>query len=184
MTALRTRLGAAVVAAGFAILVAAFAGGAAKAEETAAHDGVPAPSNAVPPANSKTESSATFIYTYIVKRLAFLEECAQADKPYAGSYSGAWESYSKEATPVADRAYGILREEFSRAGRSADNFADAMFEIGRGVRSQFMDMAEKDETAFALGCRGVPRMIRDHSYGFKPLEQLFPDQMRDVNEWR
>jgi hypothetical protein len=134
--------------------------------------------------NAGAADSALFVYRFIVNRLAFLEQCAQTDKPNVAAYADAFSASSQETTPIADRAFAILREEAARAGTSADHFARSMFDIGRETRARFMEMAEKDPIAFTIGCRAVPRLVQERRQGFKPIPELFPDQMRTIDEWK
>ena len=93
-------------------------------------------------------------------------------------------AHRREATPIADRAFAILREEAVRARKDSDGFAQGMFDIGRESRLQFVEMSEKDPVAFAIGCRAAPRLVQEHRQGFKPIRDLFPDRMRDIDEWK
>jgi hypothetical protein len=162
MTHRRTSFAAIFLAAGLAL-----AGASAGAQES------------TPAANS-----ALHVYRFIVNRLAFLEQCAHIDKPNVAAYADAFRAYSLEATPIADRTFAILREEAARAGKNSDYFARSMFDIGRETRARFMDIAEKDSHAFTTGCRGVPRLVQEHRQGFRPIPDLFPDQMREIDEWK
>ena len=136
------------------------------------------------PKNSPGAVSALFIYQFIVNRLAFLEECAQVDKPNVSAYSEAFSTFSLEATPIADRAFMILHEESMRAKKTSDGFARRMFDVGRAARKQLMDNAEKNSMAFTIGCRLAPPAMREHAEGFKPIRNQFPDHMRAIDEWK
>ena len=128
--------------------------------------------------------SALFIYQFIVNRLAFLEECAQVDKPNISAYSEAFSNFSLEATPIADRTFAILHEESARAKESSDSFSRRMFDIGRLARKQLMDNAEKNSMAFTIGCREVPPAMREHAEGYRPIRSQFPEHMRAIDQWK
>jgi len=125
--------------------------------------------------------SALFIYRFIVNRLAFLEECAQIDRPNVSAYSEAFSNFSLDATPIADRTFAILHEESARAKESSDSFSRRMFDIGRQARRLLMDNAAKNSMAFTIGCREVPPAMREHAEGFRPIRSQFPEQMRVID---
>ena len=167
------------------------AAGNASAENTATQSTGPQnpgahedPPETATPKNSPAAVSAFFIYQFIVNRLAFLEECAQVDKPNISAYSEAFSNFSLEATPIADRTFAILHEESARAKETSDNFSRRMFDVGRAARKQLMDNAEKNSMAFTVGCRMAPPAMREHAEGFKPIRNQFPDHMRAIDEWK
>ena len=128
--------------------------------------------------------SALAIDAYTSDQLAMLHQCAAADAKNAGAYKAAATEYLDEVAPTTDRVDAILRTEATRAGQKSAYYILQATARGRTATSNAAKDIKSDPATYLIVCRGLPTLKRQHLVMFRPLREIMPIQMADLDNWK
>ena len=128
--------------------------------------------------------SALAVDAYTSDQLAMLHQCAAADAKNAGTYNAAATEYLDEIAQTTDRVDTILRQEATRAGQKSAFYILQATARGHSATSNAAKDMKSDPATYLIVCRGLPTLKRQHLVMFRPLREIMPIQMADLDNWK
>lgn len=133
---------------------------------------------------SKALDSAAFVHAAISGVVAVLTQCAVYDMQNLDSYTKLQTQYMDENKVLRNRLMTIMRAETVRNGYSLETLQKMLLDMG----AKGLEMAEKQHREnpglFLSNCR-VQWEVHDRGLAaYKPIRELYPIQMRTIDEWK
>jgi hypothetical protein len=138
------------------------------------------------PYNKKAQYSAARVWVFIGQQIALLSECSEFDfdKGNTVAYADATELYFEQNAPLMDRADRIIQEENRRDGKTPEYMVNILFDLQKRAADGAAAERTRDPASFVVFCRAAPRRIRGQTGAFRPIATQFPDEMRDIDDWK
>jgi hypothetical protein len=136
------------------------------------------------PYNKKAQYSAARIWGFIGEQIALLSECSEFSKENATAYIDATERYFQRNALLMDRADRIIQEENRRDGKTPEYIVNILFDLQRRAADGAAAERARDPATFVVFCRKAPGLIRSQTGVFRPIAAQFPDEMRDIDDWK
>jgi hypothetical protein len=136
------------------------------------------------PYNKKAQYSAARVWSFIGQQIALLGECSEFYKENAIAYVDATERYFQRNAPLMDRADRIIQEENLRDGKTPEYIVNILFDLQKRAADGAAAEHTRDPASFAAFCRKAPGLIRSQTGAFRPIAAQFPDEMRDIDDWK
>jgi hypothetical protein len=148
--------------------------------------GLATPPGVTEPYNKKAQYSAARVWVFIGQQIALLSECSEFDfdKGNAAAYADATELYFQQNAPLMDRTDRIIQEENRRDGKTPEYMVNILFDLQKRAADGAAAERTHDPASFVVFCRAAPRRIRSQTGVFRPIAAQFPDEMRDIDEWK
>ena len=131
-------------------------------------------------AENKSVTAAATVLGSMEDSAAFLRVCRKVDSTNAKIYDGLALLLVVRDTAIADRIEKILREESIRSGQ---NFLVLYPGTKTLAQTAAEDMQLADPEKFLARCRYQQEGEKQQLGEFTPLEKLWPEQMRLINDW-
>jgi len=134
--------------------------------------------------NKKAQYSAARVWGFIGEQIALLSECSEFYKENATAYVDATERYFQRNALLMDRADRIIQEENRRDGKPPEYILNILFDLQKRAAEGAAAERTRDPAGFVVFCRAAPRRIRSQTGAFRPIAAQFPDEMRDIDDWK